>query len=482
MSIYFSNLSYWNDFSDNDYDEPNDGYSSHGDDEDSVEKEEKREKRQRPKDDRLWDAILSNDVAGVRQALQNGANVNVVSSDGFTSTPLTLACHKGYDEIVRILLDAGADAWWRNLKNQSAIDKAFEQGHFSTAEILLNHDNGLLEIENRHGHTPLLRAIGSQQSEIVHFLMDRGANVLATDEDGFTSLMNALYNEADLPIVRRLMAAGVNVDACDKFQRTAFHMAAIRGRISVMREWIVEHNANMFTVETLGRTPFDYCLASETHEFLIEIYSNKLTEVHGRLTIHAILWAAEYLFAEDDEFHSPLNPLRIHLPLGKLTLQHFRALLSTLDAELIRTRDDNGKLPIHIACQNKAPVEVLALFVEIDPATLQIADRNGALPLHDCCCGVVDNSSVICLIEQGGVSTLAARNQDGAMPLHVLCGSTNPSLRTVQYMIHSFCGSVAAQTNDGQYPFFIAASSSTASLSVVYELVRTNAVLVVARL
>ena len=151
-------------------------------------------------------------------------------------------------------------------------------------------------------------------------------------------------------------------------------------------------------------------------------------------------------------------------------------LLQSLDTELIRHRDDSGKLPIHMACRSNVPVEVLALMLEHDAATLHMADNTGALPLHECCCGAVDDSSVRFLVEHGGVGTLAARNlEEGALPLHVLCGSTNPSLRTVRYMIQSFTGSVAARTNAGQYPFMIAAcESSTASLSVVYELIRTD--------
>ena len=125
--------------------------------------------------------------------------------------------------------------------------------------------------------------------------------------------------------------------------------------------------------------------------------------------------------------------------------------MPTLDTELVRNHDESGKLPIHIACRNKAPVEVLVLIVEMDFSTVRF------------------------LVEQGGVGTLAARNQDGALPLHNLCGSTNPSLRIVQYLIQSFPGSVEVQTNSGEYPFMIAASeTSTASLSVIYELVRAS--------
>ena len=151
----------------------------------------------------------------------------------------------------------------------------------------------------------------------------------------------------------------------------------------------------------------------------------------GRLALHAVLGAAEYSFAIDVEFHPTLNPLRIRLPLGNVTLKHVHMLFHSFAAEFI--------LPIHIACQNNAPVEV------------QLADYSGALLIHLLHHGAnfAEYASVRYLVEQGGVGTLAARNRDGALPLHVLCGSTSPSLRTVQYLIQSCSGSLAARTKNG---------------------------------
>ena len=469
-------------FSNNNNDEENAETSNHEDDDDESSGEV--EESQSAKDYSLYEAITRNDAEAVQRALRNGARVHCYSDYILHSTPLMEACARGYNEIVRILLDAGASPWSTS-RTWSVMVNAIEEGHLSIAEILLNHDEGLLEIASNNGETPLQFAIDHEHSEIVHFLLDRGANALVTTRDGWTTLMLACHGETDLEIVRRLLAAGVSIEARDTYQRTALDHAARQGNTETMRELIVEHNANMYAMDIIGETPFDAAKHSNSaggkHAFLIRCYGNKLMQRHDQLALHAILEEAEYSFAEDAEFHPPLSPLRISLLLGNLTLNHLRILLSDLDTEQIRNRDESGKLPIHIACRNNAPVEVLALIVEQDPTTLHMADfTSGALPLHECCCGAVDDSSVIFLVEQGGVGTLAARNRNGALPLHVLCGSQNPSLRIVQFMIQSFSGSLAARTNAGRYPFMIAAcESSTASLSVVYELVRTNPDLVI---
>ena len=136
------------------------------------------EEVQRTKDDGLYDAVCRGDVAGVQQALQSGANVHCFSEKNF-ARPLLSA-----------LLDADADARWRNSNRagSSVIYKACSTGHLSIVEMLLNHDNGLLENTDESGWTPLLTAIEYRQFFIAHFLLDRGANALATYGEGWTTL------------------------------------------------------------------------------------------------------------------------------------------------------------------------------------------------------------------------------------------------------------------------------------------------------
>ena len=105
-------------------------------------------------------AIQHSDGAAVQKAIQFGANVNCVLDFDYgehdaTVTPLMVACQNGYTDIVRILLDAGANARWRNRMGRSAMYNACLASHLPTIEMLLNHDKDLLEIANERGRTPL---------------------------------------------------------------------------------------------------------------------------------------------------------------------------------------------------------------------------------------------------------------------------------------------------------------------------------------
>ena len=442
-------------------------------------------------DRQLFGAVRRNDAAAVQQALRSGAKVNAGDAD--SRTPLCEACVRGYNQIIRILLDAGAYTRCKDLEGETPASLACRGGHLSAVKMIVNRDIGLVET-GRYGLTRLLLiAINGGHLGIFRFLLDRGADVFHTADEEETTLMIACQQEGpdSLEIVRLILVAGVDVNARDTSQRTALHHAIQNRRIEALR-LILNHNANfnIFAKDKYG-TLFDVAVSCEEDDSglscgvdcILEYYGNKIRQEKGRLALHFILLVATYSFREDSLFHPPLNPLKMHLLLGDLNLKHFRTLLLALDTQSIRKRDGRGRMPIHIACSANAPVEMLSMLVEIDPATLRIADHTGALPIHLLCCPIrspTEYGSVRYLVEQRGVGALAARNRHGALPLHLLCGSIRPALRTVQFLIRSFPESVTARTNVGQYPFMVAAcKSSSASLSVIYELIKANPSLVI---
>lgn len=83
-------------------------------------------------------AIHQNDLHWVRQLLDHGADVN----DRYTrndTTPLISAAAAGHEEILRDLLERGADVNARTKDNYTALMAACEWDHPELAEILLEH-------------------------------------------------------------------------------------------------------------------------------------------------------------------------------------------------------------------------------------------------------------------------------------------------------------------------------------------------------
>ena len=109
-------------------------------------------------------------------------------------------------------------------------------GHLSIVQLLLQHDNGFLKIANILGH----------HYNIVHFLLDQGANVHATTRDGKTAFAVACL-AGHFGLVRRMIATGMEGESRDANQQTPLHHAAsadFMGSIDVVRELVLQHNAN----------------------------------------------------------------------------------------------------------------------------------------------------------------------------------------------------------------------------------------------
>src|SRR5262245_401156 len=88
-------------------------------------------------DDQLLKAASAGDLVGVSEALGRGANVN--AKDEYSNTSLNWAALWGYGEVVKKLLDAGAD-----IENKGSgggmtpLANAASRGHFGVAQLLLD--------------------------------------------------------------------------------------------------------------------------------------------------------------------------------------------------------------------------------------------------------------------------------------------------------------------------------------------------------
>ncbi len=143
----------------------------------------------------VFEAAAVGDVARVRELVDASPGlVDAYAPDGFT--PLTLAAHFGHADVVRLLLERGADVARRA----------------------------------RHEHIqvqPIHAAAATGRTEIVRLLLDRGAPVDDAQPGGFTALHAAAQN-GDAELLRLLLARGASADAPLEDGRTARDLAGGR--------------------------------------------------------------------------------------------------------------------------------------------------------------------------------------------------------------------------------------------------------------
>jgi ankyrin repeat protein len=102
-----------------------------------------------------------------------------VNARGFTrgedTTPLILASGRGHSEVVRTLLEHGADTETRDRGDWSPLDKGSQGGFVEVIRVLLEHGADVKALDKRK-YTALHVAASWEQSASVRMLLEHGAN------------------------------------------------------------------------------------------------------------------------------------------------------------------------------------------------------------------------------------------------------------------------------------------------------------------
>lgn len=135
----------------------------------------------------LMQAVNSNKITLVNHLIQQGANVNEL--DANQDAPLIMAAYKGYTDIVRALLVAGADvtAVDPGMK-ATALHAAAYAGRTEAAKLLIQYH---IEIDKQgpyNGYTALHDAIWQGHVETAKVLIDAGASLTLKNHNGETPL------------------------------------------------------------------------------------------------------------------------------------------------------------------------------------------------------------------------------------------------------------------------------------------------------
>ena len=147
-----------------------------------------------------------------RRLLAAGASQHVNTQTLSGVTPLLMAAHGGYVEVVHLLLEHGAvvnmgvSLSTPALANASTLGEAASDGPWGGGE------DGGDEAQFRPGVTPLIAAVEQGHVEVVEVLLLSGrADVHQAESDGTTAVVTAIRG-GHLELVERLLRHGASPD------------------------------------------------------------------------------------------------------------------------------------------------------------------------------------------------------------------------------------------------------------------------------
>lgn len=266
-----------------------------------------------PNDSRLNYLLLKHaangDVAKVKEALEQGANINCTDAGGNTALITAMCCgfmhgdgvqmmskSKAYLNIVRELLKHNQVNV--NLKDESgirAIDWACECENLDFLREILKHPQLDVNAQEVDGVTTLMAAcIGGYTNVVIELLKHDAINVNAVDKNGDTALIKACLNyNDDMDVIHELLVnETVDVNVKNNAGRTALMVASAAGSSDLVDNLVEHVNIDVDAHDNQGRTAF-YLASHGDHWDVAEalLYHDINANVQGPIGYTALFWA-----------------------------------------------------------------------------------------------------------------------------------------------------------------------------------------------
>lgn len=262
----------------------------------------------------IHEAVRSDDIDRVKKILSKDPEaVNWKEHDEFQATPLSVAVTKENIEMIRMLIDSGANVN-EIVYGASILAKAVLSGDCKIVKLLLE-SGANVDPEREVSQTPLMVAVERRSTEIAELLIANGANVnrkleagrgVSRDKIVKTALKKAAES-GSREMIKLLLDNGAEINAKGQNDDAAIHKAIVGPfRLSKHKEVVsllLNNGAKVNDKGFQGKTPLHY--AVEGHGFYIgSVYT--FVPVHTDVMELLIMNGAD-VNAKDDNGFTPLD-------------------------------------------------------------------------------------------------------------------------------------------------------------------------------
>lgn len=152
--------------------------------------------------------------------LAAGVPLNIHERYGIT--PLHIATSRANYELVEFFLSRGAQLDADSEISGTPVHVAAANGNIVLLEMFTAQNENYLHITNRCGRTPLHRAANNGRMEAVEYLVNKGADVNARDNNGETPLLASRTGD----VIKFLLSRGADICAVDERGYSILHHMA----------------------------------------------------------------------------------------------------------------------------------------------------------------------------------------------------------------------------------------------------------------
>jgi ankyrin repeat protein len=214
-------------------------------------------------------------------------------------------------------------------------------------------------------------------------LLSVGADVNAKDNDGCTPLHEACW-KGHVQVFQALLDHGADIEAKTRFKSsTPLHWASLNAHLDVVKA-LRSGGANILVVNNIRRLPIHLALR-EGHSEVAKYLLQELYAAIREFPLHELL----------KDFTLKCNPNSVGVPplryavhlnvLGTDDVVEIIEFLVDRNPELLRSRDRDASLPLHVACRRGASFSIVQCLVNRYKASVKSVTPEGDLPLFLAC-------------------------------------------------------------------------------------------------
>ena len=219
----------------------------------------------------LWMASTAGDE--ILSMFLERKDIKINGQSRWGETPLYQAIQRKRLSAAKMLLDAGADPNVPTHENKTALSWAAAENSEESIELLLKQPSIELDIPDKSGQTPLLRAADAGHTKCIRMLLDKGASVKHADNEGRTALSLAAIKGYKV-VAKLLLKNKAEINAQDKKGNTPLALAAEKNHDAVVR-FLLESGADADLADEDEETPFEK--ARDRHmDQIVEVFKEIL--------------------------------------------------------------------------------------------------------------------------------------------------------------------------------------------------------------
>ena len=342
--------------------------------------------------------------------------------DAIGGTPLMGAAYKGKVQVVKSLIERGADPSLMDNRGWNSLHVAANGGDADIIDLIHTQVPNI-ESKTGDGCTPLMIAAFNSKLHAVKWFLEKGATATLKDKAGWNALHFAAEG-GDTDIIDLIHTHLLNIESKTSQGRTPLMMAARGGKLQAVK-WFLEKGATVNCDDNNGRNTLHFAAEGGDTD-IIDLIHTHLLNIESKTS-------------------QGRTPLMMAARGGKLqAVKWFLEKGATVNCD-----DNNGRNTLHFAAEG-GDTDIIDL-IHTHLLNIELKTGEGHTPLM-VAAGSGKLQAVNWFLEKG--ATVPCEDNRGWNTLHIATSSGDTDIID---LIHTHLPNVDSKTNEGYTPLMVAA-------------------------